>query len=281
MKTPGHPIRKLSTPNNTVRSLYEMISIYSSYPVDFIDDERIISGKLKDIKALFIIDGVYMNASILEHLKNYVKNGGKLFLMRPFAQYNEYGRKYNTLPGGGFDKIIGECKLLQGKSPACDAHGKFLNKVLNNRILQYVSFSPEHANTQVLAKYIKIDTPAIISAKYGNGKIFCFGFPACAETDYQGMLAKFVCEIMDKENIHSPVAIKNLSCSRKVAAAFPMKDSNGEDWLLLNNPQENPQYIELTWNTKDNGKRIINVLNGKTWALNKNEGKLILKIKLK
>jgi len=81
--------------------IYNVLSASGYNPV-FISDEEISKCKI-----IFIPYCELISKETIKKLKEFVSNGGILVSLPVVGNYDEYGKPYNKIPGGGLDEIVG------------------------------------------------------------------------------------------------------------------------------------------------------------------------------
>jgi len=81
--------------------IYNVLSSSGYNPV-FVSDEEILKCKIILIPYCELI-----SKEAIKQLKEFVSNGGILITFPVIGKYDEYGKPYNKIPGGGLDEIIG------------------------------------------------------------------------------------------------------------------------------------------------------------------------------
>lgn len=145
------------------QSLYYMLNDMN-VPVDFIDWKQIRDGKLPQYKLLIIPSSPYIREEIVEKIKEYVKNGGKIIAYSDLAIWNERGTP-SALPYPGFNlyEIFG-ATLNTGISVE-DIMIKNVGIPVKSR---YIIFPVETKSAEVICE-TENGMPLITKSKYGKG----------------------------------------------------------------------------------------------------------------
>jgi Beta-galactosidase trimerisation domain/Beta-galactosidase len=264
MLAPNHAIRSFETPYNPLRALYEEISLYSGYPVDFVDAERITAGKLKQYKVLMLVNARYVPREVLKKLREFVNNGGILFISGSFAQFDEYGNAYKEFPGCGWKKTMGsELTKINSSLQIITNNNTIIADSKKCLFEEWNTIKQNKRISSVLARYKNSHKVAGASFKLGKGRIYWFGFPLGSMTDYNGELLKYINSLLQQHDINASAQVTVDSGKTNIIAILAMKDSTGADWLMLCNSDNKPQSVSIAWKAHKSGFLVIDVLNGK------------------
>ncbi|MCM8772500.1 MAG: beta-galactosidase [Candidatus Omnitrophica bacterium] len=147
------------------QSLYYMLNDMN-VPIDFIDWKQIRDGKLSQYKLLIIPSSPFIRQEIVEKIKEYVKNGGKIIAYSDFGIWNEKGT-ISTPPYPGFNlyEIFGAILNINTSMLEEDTVIKNTEIPVKSRHI-IVPIETTHAN--VFCETEK-GLPLITKAKYGQG----------------------------------------------------------------------------------------------------------------
>lgn len=110
----------LLSDGDTIRMRWEKLYYLlndMNIPVDFIDRKKMDEGVLNKYKLIIIPSSPYLDRKTAEKIKNYVKEGGKVFAYSDLAFWDEKGIEAKEKPGFGLSEVFGANVIFQYKIP--------------------------------------------------------------------------------------------------------------------------------------------------------------------
>ncbi|MCM8822248.1 MAG: beta-galactosidase [Candidatus Omnitrophica bacterium] len=206
---------------------------HSQIPVDFISEQTLIEKGLSGYKVCYF-SGQNIIPEAAEKLKQWVKNGGILFLSAGAGSKDHYNKPINILD----DILPAKRQQLQVLQTYLSS-GRYLDMLkpqdrilLNDQEIPVLSLKQQiepESDSQILATFSD-KTPAIVSGKAGKGTVYYSGFLPGLAYAYQALVHRN--KIAQGVNIQQVVAPQ----SDKIAT---------ETQLLVRsyNPWQYPQHI--------------------------------------
>ncbi|MFK5922909.1 MAG: beta-galactosidase trimerization domain-containing protein [Verrucomicrobiota bacterium] len=156
-----------------------MALAHAQIPVDFISEQQVDDNLLKDYKVCYL-SGPNLTRTTAAQLKNWVEQGGTLFLTAAAASRDEYNRPLHTL-----DALLPAKRASVETLQAYLSSGSGLYTLKSQDSVKADGLSMDTLSlrqaltakdgSNILATF-QDGTPAAVSAATGKGKVFCLGF---------------------------------------------------------------------------------------------------------
>jgi hypothetical protein len=156
-----------------------MALAHAQIPVDFLSEQQVDDGLLKDYQVCYL-SGPNLTRAAADKLKTWVEQGGTLFLSAAAATRDEFNRPLGTLD-----------PLLPVTRPAIKTHNTFLSSgsylhtlqaadhatvgTTSMEVLSVQQHLAAKKGAAIIGKFAD-GSPAVVSGSAGNGTIFCVGF---------------------------------------------------------------------------------------------------------
>lgn len=208
--------------------------VFSRRPLDLITGKQILSGRLKNYRALLLTGAHLVDPAVYRAVREYVRNGGIVLAAPETFLGDEYGKR---LPDEGFFPLAVSETLLDEPLSRIGRRAVAANWDGEHIVFHFLD---SKANLRRGAALVKTETGEIALAvhSFGKGKVYQLGgIPQVSD----GL--RIWKKILDKENIHPDLQVNGTYADCFVEAQI-VERPNGFI-LYLGNFFNRPQTVEI------------------------------------
>jgi len=226
------------------RALWE-----ENIPVDLVDEGEILEGILSKYRLLVMPFAYTMNPKVGERIQEFVKTGGSVFADGFCAMRDEHGGGYNSLPGGGLNKVF-RCKKLD---TVCMKENFEITITKETATIPSLPIGSRLKGYMIMEKIDPLEGgdviarfengwPAIIVGKYGEGKSMYVGTFLTIKNGRQkdANVNRLLTDFVKWCGIESPVKVKNVPEALKGRLEVKVLEKGRDRLLIAINHNDSP-----------------------------------------